>query len=46
MDPKGKGMVVNDKEKESFVNDPKEDKPTRATKEKMGGRRKQGASKR
>jgi hypothetical protein len=28
MDPKGKGMVVNDKEKESFVNDPKEDKPT------------------
>jgi hypothetical protein len=27
MDPKGKGMVVNDKE-ESFVNDPKEDKPT------------------
>jgi hypothetical protein len=28
MDPKGKGMVVNDKEKESFVNNPKEDKPT------------------
>jgi hypothetical protein len=28
MDPKGKGMVVNDKEEESFVNDPKEDKPT------------------
>ena len=28
MDPKGKRMVVNDKEKESFVNDPKEDKPT------------------
>jgi hypothetical protein len=28
MDPKGKGMVVNDKEKESFVNDPKDDKPT------------------
>jgi len=27
MDPKGKGMVVNDKEKESFVNDPKDDKP-------------------
>jgi hypothetical protein len=25
MDPKGKGMVVNDKE--SFVNDPKDDKP-------------------
>ena len=28
MDPKGKGMVINDKEKESFVNDPKDDKPT------------------
>ena len=28
MDPRGKGMVVNDKEKESFVNDPKDDKPT------------------
>jgi hypothetical protein len=27
MDPKGKGMVVNDKE-ESFVNEPKDDKPT------------------
>jgi hypothetical protein len=27
MDPRGKGMVVNDKE-ESFVNDPKDDKPT------------------
>jgi hypothetical protein len=26
MDPKGKGMVVNDKE--SFINDPKDDKPT------------------
>jgi hypothetical protein len=28
MDPKGKGMMVNDKEKESFVIDPKDDKPT------------------
>jgi hypothetical protein len=28
MDPKGKGMVVNDKEKESFLNEPKDDKPT------------------
>jgi negative regulator of genetic competence, sporulation and motility len=28
MDPKGKEMVVNDKEKESFINDPKDDKPT------------------
>ena len=27
MDPKGKGMVINDKE-ESFVNEPKDDKPT------------------
>jgi hypothetical protein len=28
MDPKGKGMVVNDKEKKSFVNEPRDDKPT------------------
>jgi hypothetical protein len=28
MYPKGKGMVVNDKEKESFLNEPKDDKPT------------------
>jgi hypothetical protein len=28
MDPKGKGMVINDKEKESFLNEPKDDKPT------------------
>jgi hypothetical protein len=28
MDPIGKGMVVNDKEKESFFNEPKDDKPT------------------
>ena len=28
MDPKGKGMVINDKEKESFVNEPNDDKPT------------------
>jgi hypothetical protein len=27
MDPKGKGIVINDK-KESFVNEPKDDKPT------------------
>jgi hypothetical protein len=26
MDPKGKGMVINDKEKESFLNEPKDDK--------------------
>jgi hypothetical protein len=29
MDPKGKGMVINDKEKETlYVNEPKHDKPT------------------
>src|SRR6187455_3456524 len=28
MDPKGKGIVIKDKEKESFVNEPKDDKPT------------------
>ena len=28
MDSKGKGMVVNDKEKESIFNEPRDDKPT------------------
>jgi hypothetical protein len=28
MDPKGKEMVVNDKEKESLFNEPRDDKPT------------------
>jgi hypothetical protein len=28
MDPKGKGMVVNDKVKESIFNEPRDDKPT------------------
>jgi hypothetical protein len=28
MDPKGKGMVINDKEKESILNEPRDDKPT------------------
>jgi hypothetical protein len=28
MDPKGKGMVVNDEEKESLFNEPRDDKPT------------------
>jgi hypothetical protein len=28
MDPKGKGMVVNDKEKESIFNELRDDKPT------------------
>jgi hypothetical protein len=28
MDPKGKEMMVNDKEKESIFNEPRDDKPT------------------
>jgi hypothetical protein len=28
MDPKGKGMVVNNKEKVSIFNEPRDDKPT------------------
>jgi hypothetical protein len=28
MDPKGKGMVVNNKENESILNEPRDDKPT------------------
>jgi hypothetical protein len=28
MDPKGKGMAVNNKEKESIFNEPRDDKPT------------------
>jgi hypothetical protein len=28
MDPKGKGLVINDKEKESTLNKPRDDKPT------------------
>jgi hypothetical protein len=28
MDPKGNGMVVNDKEKEFLFNEPRDDKPT------------------
>jgi hypothetical protein len=28
MDPKGKGMVANDKENESIFNEPRDDKPT------------------
>jgi hypothetical protein len=42
MDPKGKGMVVNDKEKESFVNDPNDDKPTDSG---SGHKRKDGRKK-
>ena len=47
MDPKGKGMVVNDKEKESFLNEPRDDKPptqARVTRKETGRRR--GASRR
>ena len=42
MDPKGKGMVINDKEKESFVNDPKDDKSTDSG---SGHKRKDGRKK-
>jgi hypothetical protein len=42
MDPKGKGIVINDKEKESFVNEPKDDKPTDSG---LGHRRKDGKNK-
>ena len=28
MDPKGKGMVINNKEKETLFNEPRDDKPT------------------
>jgi hypothetical protein len=42
MDPKGKGIVINDKEKESFINEPKDDKPTDSG---SGHRRKEGKKK-
>src|SRR5688572_20769870 len=42
MDPKGKGIVINDKEKESFVNEPKDDKPNDSG---SGHRRKEGKKK-
>jgi hypothetical protein len=42
MDPKGKGIVINDKEKESFVNEPKDDKPTDSS---SGHKRKDGKKK-
>jgi hypothetical protein len=41
MDPKGKGIVINEKE-ESFVNEPKEDKPTDSG---SGHKRKDGKKK-
>jgi hypothetical protein len=42
MDHKGKGIVINDKEKESFVNEPKDDKPTDSG---SGHKRKDGKKK-
>jgi hypothetical protein len=47
MDPKEKGMVVNDKEKESVFNEPRDDKPTNSgsSQKKREGRRR-GASRR
>jgi hypothetical protein len=43
MDPKGKGMVINDKEKETlYIDEPKGDKPTdsgSSQKKRMGRRR-------
>jgi hypothetical protein len=42
MDPKGKRIVINDKEKESFVNEPKDDKPTDSS---SGHKRKDGKKK-
>jgi hypothetical protein len=43
MDPKGKGMVVNDKEKESIFNEPRDDKPTDSG---SGHKKKDGKKKR
>ena len=43
MDPKGKGIVINDKEKESFINEPNDDKPTDSG---SGHKRKDGRKKR
>ena len=42
MYPKGKGIVINDKEKESFVNEPNDDKPTDSG---SGHKRKDGRKK-
>jgi hypothetical protein len=42
MDPKGKGMVVNNNEKESIFNEPKDDKPTDSG---SGHKRKDGKKK-
>ena len=42
MDPKGKGIVINDKEKESFVNEPRDDKSNNSG---SGHKRKDGKKK-
>jgi hypothetical protein len=42
MDPKGKGMVVNNNEKESIFNEPKDDRPTDSG---SGHKRKDGKKK-
>ena len=42
MDPKGKGIMINDKEKESFVNEPKDDKSNNSG---SGHKRKDGKKK-
>jgi hypothetical protein len=47
MDPKGKGMVVNDKVKESLFNEPRDDKPTNSgSSHKKRDGKKRGASRR
>jgi hypothetical protein len=45
MDPKGKGMVVNDKEKESIFNEPRDDKGTDSgsSQKKKDGKRRGGS---
>jgi hypothetical protein len=47
MDPKGKGMVINDKEKESLLNEPIEESPlTQARVTRRGTERRRGSSRR
>jgi hypothetical protein len=47
IDPKGKGMVVNDKEKESVFNEPREDKPndSASSEKKRDGKKKRRSKK-
>jgi hypothetical protein len=49
MDPKGKGIVINDKEKENetlYVDEPKGDKPTDSSSNNKRMGRRRGASRR